>query len=148
MKFRLYVLSVTAILAFVPMYAMQHKGVPKSEVDSLNWAFISSPESDVVRYKSLLLDSEALHYNASTGNVEQINTLIEKYCFPVNILNYEGQTALHKAIKHGQIGAIDALMKLGADPLIPDSKGQTALDKATPAIRDHICKQYPEKCKE
>ena len=158
-----YVLSIMAALAIVPMYAMQrkgaafepsmrssmqkHKGVEPFEsmlfYECAIQSKMSPEQQQLALDKCALMTNNALHAAAWSGNYEGnvawINKLIKEYHFPVNLLDYEGKTPLHKAVENSQLDAVRALMEAGADPLIPDKQGKTALDEAkNPEVEAYI----------
>ncbi|MFH1253925.1 MAG: ankyrin repeat domain-containing protein [bacterium] len=149
-----YLLPITALLAISSISAMQrkdeHRGVTVGECSFENFLMpgMSQAREKYALTRAALMTSSALHGNASIGNVEWINKLIWEYHFPVNLLDYKGETPLHKAVESKQMEAIDALIRAGADPLIPNEQGVTALDKATPEIRAYIEELSPQYNKE
>ncbi len=73
----------------------------------------------------------SLFFASKNAVGETLRYLIEKKNIDVNsINNSDGKTALHYAIEKKKYGNIRALLKLGADPSIKDSTGNTAKDLA------------------
>lgn len=78
-----------------------------------------------------------LHHAVCAGQDEDdlateenyINVLVERG-IDVNSLNANGQTPLMLAASHGNIAAIDRLIRLGADVTIADNQGQNFLNYA------------------
>jgi len=148
MKNGLYLLATVSLLTIMPMLAM-HQGVSELSAWGNSVIMVGERLEVVPLYAAYLINKE-LHHNASLGNVAWINILIREYRLPVDLLDDEGKTPLHKAVEARKFFAIEALMNAGADPLIPDDRGQNVFDKATPEInayiRNHFCNLNPSRC--
>jgi hypothetical protein len=70
-----------------------------------------------------------LNYAAASGDIETVRALLA-HGVAINALNADGATALHAAAVEDQTEAISFLLESGADPLIKDHLGDTALDGA------------------
>lgn len=79
-------------------------------------------------------DNTALHEAAKNGDVEMIELLSKVFSKEFNVNHrchcYLKRTPLHYAVEGGHMGAVEALLKLGADPNIQNERGETALDNA------------------
>lgn len=74
----------------------------------------------------------ALHWAIKKEKLQVIKSLLDN-CSPGVIINrqdQEGETALHWTIRGGYIDSARVLMERGADCLIPNRRGKTALDIA------------------
>lgn len=72
----------------------------------------------------------ALHVAAMHGNARTVNYLA-RYSI-VNTQTKSGCTPLHLAVAQDHINVCQTLMDAGADPFIPNTNGETALDEITP----------------
>ena len=67
----------------------------------------------------------SLAIQVTIGGVWQIKSLIERRCDP-NVVDPDGdRRPLHWAAARGQVRCVNALIKAGADPNIPDASGRT-----------------------
>jgi ankyrin repeat protein len=66
---------------------------------------------------------------------EGVHVLLEDFQLDVNSRDAYGATALHVAVWQGQLELVIRLLSKGADRLIPDSNGRTALHYAI--LRGH-----------
>lgn len=71
----------------------------------------------------------ALILAAWTGKDAIVKLLLERHADP-NVLDDDGETALHWAAANDQVGAIQLLLASSANPNIRNKSGQTALDVA------------------
>ena len=81
------------------------------------------PKSFDSRCRKLL---EAAH----RGDVARLTELVNTQPDVVNSRGPRGATALHVAARYGHAEAVEALLRLGADPAATDNNGHTATDKA------------------
>lgn len=72
----------------------------------------------------------AIHYAASYCKPKLLDLLIEKKA-DLNVVNADGQTALHLAAKDSCFASVVLLLDAGADPGIVDNKKKLAMDYAT-----------------
>jgi uncharacterized protein len=75
-----------------------------------------------------------LHYAATAGNNALIRMLLEKYAY-IDAESPNGSTPLMLAAMYGTPSAVKLLLEEGADPLIKNSLGLTAIDFANQAQR-------------
>jgi ankyrin repeat protein len=74
-----------------------------------------------------------LHICMNFFNTEKTIELLLFYKADINIQTHKGKTALHKAVKDGDIKKINLLLAHNADGSITTHKGKTALDYAQKA---------------
>ena len=72
----------------------------------------------------------ALHYAASSGQVEIMKLLLEKYAF-IDAQSPNGTTPLMMAAMYGSPDSVKLLLDEGADPLMKNQQEMTAMDFAT-----------------
>jgi ankyrin repeat protein len=72
----------------------------------------------------------ALHYAASSGQVEIMKLLIEKFAF-IDAQSPNGTTPLMMAAMYGSPDSVKLLLDEGADPLMKNQQNMTATDFAT-----------------
>ncbi len=70
-----------------------------------------------------------LHYAATSGNVELIGMLLEKHAY-IDAESPNGSTPLMMAAKYGTPSAVKLLLEEGADPLLKNKIGLSAIDFA------------------
>jgi uncharacterized protein len=70
-----------------------------------------------------------LHYAASSGQVAIINLLLEHHAY-IDASSPNGSTPLMMAALYGSPGAVKTLLEAGADPLIKNDLGLTAIEFA------------------
>lgn len=75
-----------------------------------------------------------LHYAASTGQVKVISTLLENHAY-IDAESPNGSTPLMMASMYGTPAAVKLLLEEGADPLLRNQQGLTALQFAQRANR-------------
>lgn len=75
-----------------------------------------------------------LHYAATTGNNALIRMLLEKYAY-IDAESPNGSTPLMLAAMYGTPSAVKLLLEEGADPLLKNGLGLSAIDFATQAQR-------------
>ena len=56
----------------------------------------------------------------------------------VNLRDYQGDTALHKAVRSGNSDAIPILLQFGADPDLRNKDGKTPLDLDDGYLREAL----------
>jgi ankyrin repeat protein len=71
----------------------------------------------------------ALHYAASSGQVEIMKLLLEKYAF-IDAQSPNGTTPLMMAAMYGSPDSVKLLLEEGADPLMKNQQNMTAADFA------------------
>lgn len=62
---------------------------------------------------------------ASTGDVDRISDLLTRDPALANFQGDDHRTPLHFAAAHGQNGAVEYLLEMGANPAITDENGLT-----------------------
>ncbi len=80
-----------------------------------------------------------LHYAASAGQVPIIRFLLDHYAY-IDASSPNGSTPLMMAAGYGTTDAVSALLEAGADPLLKNDLGLTAVDFATRVGRDKAAK--------
>ncbi len=78
-----------------------------------------------------------LHYAASSGQVAVIALLLENYAY-IDAESPNGSTPLMMAAHYGTTEAVQHLLSAGADPLLKNEKGLTAIDFAYAAKREDV----------
>lgn len=76
----------------------------------------------------------ALHYAASSGQVEIMKLLLEKYAF-IDAQSPNGTTPLMMAAMYGSPESVKLLLDEGADPLMKNQQNMTAMDFAVQGKR-------------
>jgi uncharacterized protein len=76
----------------------------------------------------------ALHYAASSGQVEIMKLLLEKYAF-IDAQSPNGTTPLMMAAMYGSPQSVKLLLDEGADPLMKNQQNMTAMDFAVQGQR-------------
>ncbi|MDM0119000.1 ankyrin repeat domain-containing protein [Variovorax arabinosiphilus] len=76
----------------------------------------------------------ALHYAASSGQVEIMKLLLEKYAF-IDAQSPNGTTPLMMAAMYGSPDSVKLLLDEGADPLMKNQQNMTAMDFAVQGKR-------------
>jgi ankyrin repeat protein len=75
-----------------------------------------------------------LHYAASRGNLAIMSLLLDNHAY-IDAESPNGTTPLMMAAMYGSAAAVDLLLKEGADPLLKNQPGLTAIDFALRASR-------------
>ncbi len=75
-----------------------------------------------------------LHYAATAGNIALINLLLEKHAY-IDAESPNGSTPLMMAAMYGTPSAVKLLLEEGADPLLKNQIGMSAIDFAQKAVR-------------
>ncbi len=92
---------------------------------------------------SQLLDKDAdvnkpgwtpLHYAATAGHLQIMNLLLERHAY-IDAASPNGSTPLMMAAMYGTPSAVKLLLEAGADPLLKNDLGLTAIDFAQRANR-------------
>jgi ankyrin repeat protein len=78
-----------------------------------------------------------LHYAATTGNNQIITMLLEKHAY-IDAESPNGSTPLMMAAMYGSAAAVKLLLDGGADPLLKNQIGMTAIDFAEKAERKEV----------
>lgn len=71
----------------------------------------------------------ALHYAATHGHLEVMNLLLENHAY-IDASSPNGSTPLMMASLYGTAAAVKLLLEAGADPLLKNEQGLTAIDFA------------------
>jgi ankyrin repeat protein len=80
-----------------------------------------------------------LHYAATTGQVAVIDLLLQNYAY-IDAESPNGSTPLMMAAHYGSNDSVQRLLSAGADPLLRNEKGLTAIDFANGASRPEAAK--------
>jgi ankyrin repeat protein len=80
-----------------------------------------------------------LHYAATGGQVAVIALLLDNYAY-IDAESPNGSTPLMMAAHYGSAQAVQQLLSAGADPLLKNEKGLTAIDFAYAAKREDVAK--------
>jgi len=75
-----------------------------------------------------------LHYAATNGHLEVMNLLLEHFAY-IDAASPNGTTPLMMAAHYGTPAAVKLLLEAGADPLLKNHLGLTAIDFANRADR-------------
>jgi len=67
---------------------------------------------------------------AHTGNLPVVVTLVTQYQLPLNVQNFDGETALSMAVSSGQYEIVKYLIEHGANLNIANCRGESALHQA------------------
>jgi ankyrin repeat protein len=76
-----------------------------------------------------------LHYAATHGHLEVMTLLLEKYAY-IDAASPNGTTPLMMAARYGTPDAVKLLLEAGADPMLRNSLGLSAIDFANQAERN------------
>jgi uncharacterized protein len=79
----------------------------------------------------------ALHYAATNGHIPLITMLLEKHAY-IDAESPNGSTPLMMAAMYGTPAAVKLLLDEGADPLLKNQIGMTAVDFAQKALRQDV----------
>ncbi len=77
----------------------------------------------------------ALHYAATGGHGDIVQLLLREHAY-IDAASPNGSTPLMMAAKYGGSGVVQVLLDAGADPLIKNNLGLTALDFARDASKE------------
>ena len=118
---------------------LKHGADPESPTDKREWTPIhlalheskAGPAEALIAHLTpeQLEKGHVLHKVAGT----RLHPLIEalaKRKIDLNAKNEDGETALHVAVKSGYTDSVSLLLKHGADPNVPDKRGQSPLFRA------------------
>lgn len=75
-----------------------------------------------------------LHYAATRGHLDIIRLLLDKHAY-IDAASPNGTTPLMMAAHYGSPGAVKVLLEAGADPLLKNNLGLSAIDFAQKANR-------------
>jgi uncharacterized protein len=75
-----------------------------------------------------------LHYAATSGHIALMNLLLEKHAY-IDAESPNGSTPLMMAAMYGTPSAVKLLLEEGADPLLKNQIGLSAIDFAQKALR-------------
>lgn len=75
-----------------------------------------------------------LHYAATNGHLEIMTLLLDKYAY-IDAASPNGTTPLMMAAHYGTPAAVKLLLEAGADPLLKNEQGLSAIDFAQKANR-------------
>ena len=70
-----------------------------------------------------------LHYAATNGHLEVMNLLLEEYAY-IDAASPNGTTPLMMAAQYGTESAVKLLLEAGADPMLKNDQGLSAIDFA------------------
>lgn len=120
---------------------------PKTDIDVRNGQdetplMLASLRGDIELAKALIERSAdvnkpgwaPLHYAATNGHVEIMRLLLERHAY-IDAESPNGTTPLMMAAHYGTPGAVKLLLEEGADPLVKNQLGLTAIDFAQRANR-------------
>ncbi len=80
-----------------------------------------------------------LHYAATHGHLEVMSLLLEEYAY-IDAASPNNTTPLMMAAQYGTPEAVNLLLEAGADPMLKNDLGLTAIDFATRAQRTESAK--------
>jgi len=116
--------------------ALLNQLVSEGNITAINFLLSYNPES--------VNESDEYHlplYHAAiTNNEEVIDLLHGVYHADIDRHNLQGYTALSHAVRHGNMGIIQLLIKCGADVNSPDDNGRTPLSYAVAVGDTEIAK--------
>jgi uncharacterized protein len=78
-----------------------------------------------------------LHYAATAGHIQLITMLLEKHAY-IDAESPNGSTPLMMAAMYGSAASVKLLLDEGADPLLKNQIGMTAIDFAQKAVRQEV----------
>lgn len=84
-----------------------------------------------------------LHYAATGGHVEVLRLLLEEHAF-VDAESPNRTTPLMMAARYGSADAVRLLLQEGAEPLLKNEKGMTAIDFADSVNRSDVAQMVRE----
>jgi len=67
---------------------------------------------------------------AHTGNLQVVMTLVSQYSLPLNVQNFDGETALSMAVSSGKYDIVKYLIEHSANLNIANCRGESALHQA------------------
>lgn len=125
---------------------------PKTEVESLNKAdesplMAAALDGQLELCRKLIARGAAvnktgwapLHYAATNGHVEVMRLLLEEHAF-IDAESPNRTTPLMMAARYGSVDAARLLLQEGAEPLLKNEQGMTAIDFANSVNRNDMAK--------
>jgi uncharacterized protein len=125
---------------------------PKTEVESLNKAdesplMAAALDGQLALCRKLIARGAAvnktgwapLHYAATSGHVEVMRLLLEEHAF-IDAESPNRTTPLMMAARYGSQEAARLLLQEGAEPLLKNEQGMTAIDFANSVNRADVAK--------
>jgi hypothetical protein len=98
-------------------------GVEKVIDDVMGLRERFSGDDDITKHRR---DFDWLLEAVTKSNVELVKYLVEKHHLPVNCQSRDASnTVLHRAVQRQDFPMMSCLIKLGADPLLPNTAGRT-----------------------
>ncbi|KAJ3092462.1 hypothetical protein HK102_007086 [Quaeritorhiza haematococci] len=83
-----------------------------------------------VNYATVEEGRTALHFAASTGNIQCLDLLLRQPNINVNAQDFSGNTALHLAAACSEANCVQLLLTAGANPFIKNLQGYRPIDYA------------------
>jgi ankyrin repeat protein len=141
-----------AIRASAPRVTQALIDWPRTEVESLNRAdesplMAAALAGQLELCRKLIARGAAvnktgwtpLHYAATNGHVEVMRLLLEEYAF-IDAESPNKTTPLMMAARYGSVDAARLLLQEGAEPLLKNEQGMTAIDFANAVNRADMAK--------
>lgn len=79
----------------------------------------------------------ALHYAATNGHLAVMNLLLEQHAY-IDAASPNGSTPLMMAARYGTAAAVRLLLEAGADPMLKNDQGLSAIDFAQGVSRQEV----------
>lgn len=125
-----------------PKVAMLLIETPKAELDALNQhdespLMLASLKGQLTVCEQLIAKGASvnkpgwtpLHYAATHGHIDVMNLLLEHHAY-IDAASPNGSTPLMMAALYGTPAAVKVLLEAGADPLLKNTQGLSAIDFA------------------
>ncbi|MBK6293812.1 MAG: ankyrin repeat domain-containing protein [Rhodoferax sp.] len=125
-----------------PKVAMLLIETPKAELDALNQhdespLMLASLKGQLAVCEQLIAKGASvnkpgwtpLHYAATHGHIDVMNLLLEHHAY-IDAASPNGSTPLMMAALYGTPAAVKVLLEAGADPLLKNTQGLSAIDFA------------------
>jgi ankyrin repeat protein len=115
------------------------KSLPLNILSSSTWSSLTTPETSSHPSRGTsppsdsILDSNGnspLTCAVYSNDITSAKNLIEQYHFPLNLQNYEGETALSYAVMNNNYDMVKFLLSRGADLNISNCRTETPLHQA------------------